>query len=384
MMSKVSGSVMGRVIACPASAVLPHQDKSSAAAERGSAIHAYLRDAMVLGKEQALEKVAPDLLGECDAIDLDAIDEVLGGGAPVGAQLFFEPALVYDTANDTARVIGENIGRNYGELKPTEIPMSLDVLRVLETRIIIIDYKTGVTAMTPEQSFTQAVGAARAFDKSEVTVYAMYLQNDGSWRWTRTDYNAFDLDAHADEIRNANLAVQRQQAKYDAGQTVDVNTGDHCKWCPAQLACPSVTALVPMLSKELGAPNETQLIAPERLGVLYAQAEQLEKTMQAFRERVEAIAKVSPIPLPNGGTLKEVQTKRESIDAEIAAPILAALGLSDAVKPSTTKSAIEAAIKRLPPNGKTVKEKIASVLEALREKDAVKESISTRVTEVKR
>src|SRR5690606_33417344 len=97
----ITASKIERVAACPGSEALPHAESTSAAAERGSAGHAFLAAAGKLGREAALEQVPEEHRALCEAIDLDRL--------PV--DLLAEPAYAWDPVTGKARFLGANIGR---------------------------------------------------------------------------------------------------------------------------------------------------------------------------------------------------------------------------------------------------------------------------------
>ena len=110
-MTMPSASALERSFACPASAVLERlPDVPSAAAKRGQSLHA---------------KYQKDVPSE--------FAELLGG------DVIAELALAYDVEADKARVIGRDVGRNYGEVLPSEVAMSLDMVGSKG----IVEIKTG-------------------------------------------------------------------------------------------------------------------------------------------------------------------------------------------------------------------------------------------------
>jgi hypothetical protein len=89
-------------------------------------IHAYLADVAKQGQEKALDEAPEEYREICAAIDLSRIPSTDSG------KFSHEVAMAYDAHADTARIVGYDIGRNYGELAPGEIPLTIDVLGLTE------------------------------------------------------------------------------------------------------------------------------------------------------------------------------------------------------------------------------------------------------------
>ncbi len=142
-----------------------------------------------------------------------------------------ECAFAYDASDGTARKLGHIARRDYQELRPFEIPGTIDLLIRGNGRIVVVDYKgyEEVTdAESNAQTATYALMVARTYGYDEVTVAIVYL--GGPRRPSIAVLGAFDLDAHAERLRQLQLDVARADAP--------IVSGPHCKYCNAFLACP--------------------------------------------------------------------------------------------------------------------------------------------------
>jgi hypothetical protein len=369
---RISGSALPRVVKCPASAALPQAHTTSEAAERGTIIHRFITDVIVLGANAALKNVPKAYQSECDAIDLGWLDREASES---------EAAFVYDTATDTARYVGNDLGRNYGELKPTEIPMALDILErgAVPT---VTDIKTGSRVDPVADNWqirAQALAVTREQDVRSVIGQIAYLQEDGSWEFDRVEWDVLDLDGFASDLATAVHHATVAAEALTIGLVPDVSAGEHCRYCPAAPACPAHTALVRVLPPTLAdiEPRLTSM-TPAQLGESWETLRKCESLLKRIREGLEAVARVQPLELPDGTIVREVETVRESIDPVIASRVLGDLRVTPeehdaAVELSVTKASLKRAL-----NGRT-KEALAAIAAA----GGIRSKVTTTVRETK-
>lgn len=370
---KVSASGLYRALVCPASMHLPHVGSITGATTAGNWRHEYLRAVNEVGAVQAFEQAPEEVRPMLAAIDLD--------GLPLDpADYSTELAFAYDTCELTARVLGQNMGRNYPELKPTEIPGTADVVALLgEDAVFVADWK-GVDPTTPRAEVNPqmrflALAAARAYGRSRAVVELIHLKEDGSaWR-DRAEFDALALDLFGIELE--------ELVKASPDRIVE---GPHCKRCPAFQCCPAKRMLVASLAQ--GHENAlAEQLTPELAAAALLRVEAIEGIVKHVRERLEQFAETTPIPLPDGEVLGPVKVERETIDPVIALPVLAARFGEEvaaaAVKnePSMPKNRLTLALKMFQATNKGLKithlEKEA--LGLLRERGAVKVKESTSI-----
>jgi hypothetical protein len=334
---------------CPASAVLPGVDESSAAADEGTAKHAYLANAIPHGEGVAIRDVAANYREGCAEIDLDAIRKILGKG-----KQHYEIAYEYHPETETACILGENIGREY-PVKVGCVYGTADVV-VENGHVAVFDYKTGQRvepAAENRQLRTLAVMASRVYNVDEVDVGIIYV-------WGKevvTDLatlSSFDLDATAADLVRVVQRVEAARAKISIGQVPDVYPSDStCKWCPAKKSCPARGALIrAAMAGDVEIPQvEVKDLTAVQLADAYkAVVRRYKPIIEAFEDEIreEVLARGEVLDLGDGTALG-IKPGNESIDSDVAFGIIEAeLGTEvaqSACKRSVTKEGLKKAIK---------------------------------------
>jgi hypothetical protein len=318
--SRVTPSKLALAIFCPPSLALPEvREAAGEPAERGSIIHAFLYAARTADPKTALEEVPARYREICAAIDVQKLVDTLGAYEA-------EVAFAWAHGSDRGRVIGKNVGRDYGDLADDEIPGSLDACRFdPETRTLYIaDWKTGFSWIEHPQSNPQlrayALMAARAFGAIRVVVLIVVFDEEGNARMMRAEFDDFELDAIAHEVRTALQAVLRITNRLRAGEKLkqeEVTLGEHCRYCPAIFNCPGIVAASQSLVADV---DRSEAITTEEVGrmwaIVAAVAAAADKTKKILRPIIiDEIEKTgAPFPLPNGKVLKLIAYPVDKID----------------------------------------------------------------------
>jgi hypothetical protein len=280
-----------------------------------------------------------------------------------------EVGLVYDAATDTARELPKGEHRAYGELLPSEIPMTLDLLHVDGSAGYVADLKGssfGGHAHVSEhaQLATNALAVARAFMLDEVHVYLLNM-DAGTITPHEHVYDAAGLDG---------IAAQ-QVARLARIPDSTPQPGAHCAdlYCPALTVCPATQRTVALA---VSAPDPTWATTapttPEHALWLRDGADVLEEMAKEWKARARAYADANNgVPLPDGRVWRRTDVERETIvldgpggaEAEDA---LRRAGVAIEVKRTATKGAIEKAIAARGLKGKELKAAIEEVLVPLR------------------
>lgn len=209
-MIRPSASSVERLLACPGSAHLPQHDYSNQWADQGDDRHEDAEIAALLGGVEDLPWQVRKLIEPGDV-------------------LATECAMAYDCSDDTARALGHISWRDYRDLRPFEIPMTIDLIIYGERRIVVVDYKgykTVTTAVENKQLATGALAVARASGRDEITVAIVYL--GASWRPADVAVlSVFDLDTHSAVLRGMMTSSDRS-----------LHTGPWCEYCHAFTSCP--------------------------------------------------------------------------------------------------------------------------------------------------
>jgi hypothetical protein len=273
MPARLTGSGIGRAIACPPAFALPAVERASGPdALRGTTVHAYLeRRALGSAHADALPAAPPEATeAERAAVDeARALCERLEAfEVPEGTP---EVALAYHVRRGTARLL-EVPGRSYPQGEH-EVCGRVDLLvRADPTRPAVVDWKTtrwdlDVESARPQLRF-YALAAARALGAERAGYAVAVITDDGAVAWHRFWLDADDLAQIAadvavayDRVEQARAARAAHERAYAAPWQPDVRRGKHCRYCPAMASCPGLRA---ELSLGAGLPAEQldeQLIA---------------------------------------------------------------------------------------------------------------------------
>ncbi len=322
-----SASGLARAIECPASLALPQVATSSDAARRGSQIHSFIAAGLMgVSKAEALKLVDAEHRATCEGIDF----------AKVGGDLSAvkaEAAYAYDVRQRTVRLVGHNIGRNYGPMGDDEIAGTNDFegLR-LDGVPVVADVKTGqpVTPCreNPQMMFHALIQMLRT-GASEVDARILYVREDGNVKLDSWTFDVFTLEGFADELDVMLGRVTRARLSVLQGD-VRVSKGEHCSYCPAMPACPAYTALARSMrgDMELAYAKLGALTLEER-GNVWDIAKACEKVVGNVLEGLKALAHQEAFPLPNGQTVKEIPFERSTFNQSAAIALLRGKGATD-------------------------------------------------------
>jgi hypothetical protein len=111
-------------------------------------------------------------------------------------------------------------------------------------------------------------------------------------------------------LRELPKKIAKARLQVSLGEVPDVVSGPHCRYCPAAPACPAKTALVRHLGANLvSVRDKLTALEPADAGKAYAWLNEAIETAQQMREHLREIARIRPIPLPDGSELREVNEK---------------------------------------------------------------------------
>lgn len=313
-------SKIERVLACPASHALPQTyDAPSVYAQDGNDRHAALA-AHVSG--QTLP-VLPGVSGWLESV-VEAVGNELRGAR-------VEVALAYDVLWGSGRIVGENIGRAYGQTGPTEIVGSADYLRHDNGELWVVDLKTGRAEVTAPhenaQLLTLAVAARAALGMRGGARLSLLLAPEGSApRWRHAEVTGGELTVH--EERLAEMATHLDEARSDLGAghaPRHLAQGEHCRYCPAKAACPARASLA---QGTLEAPVEQAqgwraMLAAGKRAEVYRLWRTARDVLGEVGDALHASAAEAPIELGGGEVFGRREVTRTVVDADVAWPLLA-------------------------------------------------------------
>ena len=207
----------------------PAARKSNAAF--GTTVHgaayAYLVDGVVPEDEEVF-------------LHLKAIAEELAR-IPDTVIVHCEPAWAWNPKTRKARMLGENIGREYEKhgLEPDEIPGSMDIVLIREGRLVNVDLKTGYADVEAAEDNDQLSFGSVCY--SEIAQKKSLEQRQEIWyvRPGRVWVDGADVD-----FFKLSEFERRLSSRWATKHLLPSTPGDHCAWCPAAGGCPSTNGVV--------------------------------------------------------------------------------------------------------------------------------------------
>jgi hypothetical protein len=325
-----SASSIERMLACPASCVLPQVDSTSDDADAGHAKHAYV-NAVLTGTPpaDALAKVPADLSDTCARLDWHA----LGGDL---SDVRSEVAYAIDVKKRTARELGVNIGRAYHlhSLGENEIPGSEDIGGVTFDGVpTTVDVKSGwgETTRSDENGQLGFFAAAKHLitGSQVVGVRIAKLRDDGSVTPDASVLSAFEIESFLDELEAGAERVHAARRVYLAGGQVDVSMGAHCRNCPAMTHCPAHTRMA------LAMVGDTDALAAQVAYLDEAGATRAWLTYKQVKDKLEMVgdalkarARQRGITTDERHWVVERMTTRTAFDKDAAVALLQSFGAS--------------------------------------------------------
>lgn len=340
----LTASALARIEACPSSYNLPQFGHLSEASKSGVALHKFMEDCCTMGSSMALENVPPEYLEACQILALEDLPVFKPGAFAA------EVAFAFDLTTYSCRELGRGIGREYIEhgAHPTnDVCMSADVVGVTDNDVVVIDWKTGWTAVEPSSLQLRALGMAAltAYGKARAHIL-IYRLRDGEVSHLSGVLDAMDAGVVMEEIAH----IERTAINAGTSQLV---TGTQCKFCPALPGCPAQAALVNALSLEGGsaltAADVAATLTVDKVRRAWAVFKAAEYAVERGKEACKLFAATTPCELDNGKVLGPVETEKESVDAGVVHKLLAkdyGVEVADSVvEMAVTKTDLNAALK---------------------------------------
>ena len=305
-----------RLQRCLGGAVLPAVDEDWESAQRGRALHGYMRS-LALGKarKEALALVPEEW--RTDAERIAPVEDIASGRPEVGLSL--------DLTTGEARLLGEDMTREQvREMKPPgSIGMLTDWLSVEPGTTVVRDWKTGwMEDLAPAAEHLQL----RTYTAAALLALGKPHGRGELWHWdgVRWRVEAVTLDwlgaeEVLEEVRELVAKARTAQAAYaERGELPRLAVGPWCTWCPAQRACPALTGgLVAVLRGE-ATPRPVAELTPEEAGSAYEMVRQLRARLDGLEADLKTLAGRTPLPLPGGKVLRLQEVERTSVDVDAA------------------------------------------------------------------
>ena len=290
-------------MACAASLALPRAGHQGAQAEYGQENHA---------KIQA---------GDTSRA---VVRDVLEGAEDVRHEVAY--ALNVETRG--VREIGVNIGRDYGRLADSEIPLTIDIECRKAGTWWVVDWKSRerVAAARNNWQIRGAVMAVSGRHRSAYTIGALGYLDDSEL--DAFPFDAFHVTGFWMDLKQMAARVRAAQAKFARGEPLDVSSGAWCKYCPALPHCPAHTRLAKALLGELEQVDaQIASLSVEQCGRAWELLKRYDVIADRVKDSIKARARQEFIPLSNGRRLALVEVAgRQSVDADAVKARYAELG----------------------------------------------------------
>ena len=212
---------------------MPQIQSTSLAAERGTAIHAFLA-ACQRDREQALKQIPPDKFEwreVCEAVDIESLPTALAA----------EVSYAVNATTGECIVLGQMLNRNYPDLPPEWIFGTADTVGSTSNHGFVGDWFTGRGPMDKaDQLDFLAFALSKVENCTEVETAAIRIRDDGSHWFERRVLDEIDLAAIA-------LRLKTLVSRIEAARTeplAHLVEGEHCQFCPAKLSCPAKVTLL--------------------------------------------------------------------------------------------------------------------------------------------
>ncbi len=302
-----TGSSLERAVQCPASFAFPQCKSTTEASMQGTKNHAAVEEAIMSGNLDMQPQV---------------VREAMEGAISASTEVTY----IIDVEQETARLFGRGVNREYGNLLTSEIALTLDaqILRPdgmwwvwdWKSRSRVADaadnlqLRAACVAVMKVHALHTVTGAIGYLNDSESSVASFLAEEDfGPF---------FEL------MRGMLGKIERAEAILDSGGVNNVHTGPWCTYCPAVPHCPAQINLARAMADlaVLDAP-----ITPAEAGYAWLRLKKIQAMAETIEASLRLIAKQNPLPLPGGKRLTMVPSQRSSPDAKGALARLKEHGL---------------------------------------------------------
>lgn len=269
-----SASSCEQLVHCPASHALPQREHHNNKNARGTEHHDVLAG-KINGRVPKAPEKAQKIVSE-----LKLIETVCDGVESLEAEV----AYVVDVKNKTARLLGKDLNRQYGELGKYEIPTTLDVVGMKNGKPFFRDWKFG-SHSTRYQMLVQAMAMTFSNTYKSKILHPLvdggvvFVDIDGRSFYEETEtFYLSDLDEAADALVDAidardAIAGQLMTAPVPP-KTVE---GPWCQYCSAMPYCPSRAAMVKQLVSITGLLHE---LRPDEKAYVHYKLKELEDMVE--------------------------------------------------------------------------------------------------------
>jgi Protein of unknown function (DUF2800) len=291
-----SASALDRLFACPPSDVItPRAEESGEQAERGTAIHEFLRRKGIDRTDAgAIDCVPLEWRKTCSDMDFDtAIGDLQIHAA--------EPAYAMDALDGSVKFLGLNIDRQYEQCYGGPIPgevycCSLDVEGSLTAAVtlddgtivprgtkVAADYKTGIHNKSAEEMWQlrlQCYILMKKWNVDCVLARVIYIDMYGKVHLDQHLFTYLDLEDVPKQLLMLHQRIESLRGK----PLETVYPGSHCKYCPALRSCPAQMNLVRAASGELDTLlDSVMMMTPAQAYKAYGKLKEIENAAEKVK-----------------------------------------------------------------------------------------------------
>jgi hypothetical protein len=336
----ITASAIDRSIACSGWTAFPHVYRTSDYAERGNAIHRYVRAVLAGTAQEAAILAVPEEHREvCRQLDWGKLCGDLD-------DVQTEAAFALNVVTRKARFLGFNIGRKYaaaaermGEpLTEDDVCGSLDVkgLRKSDGRPTIRDLKSGFVDVTAASKNGQVKFFAAVehlmTGAPEVDSEIAKLKPNGDLWFDRATFSAWEVDDYLDELEDTVERHKKAKRVYLAGGLPDVApTEDGCRYCPAFDVCPAYAALARAMLGDVQAMDRVGVdpLTVEEAGEVMDRAYLIRPVLTRVIDAGKERAKREAMPMKAGKELRPIEYTRNDISSDAILALARQLGATD-------------------------------------------------------
>lgn len=214
-----------------------------------------------------------------------------------------EVAFAIDVETGEARVIGSRLKRNYGELKDSEIALTVDWVTGGE----VGDLKTGYAGHVahPRENLQLLTGCYAACKVARTTsgLARIVIAREDEFVPLQAVLEGQEwMDAVLAELREIHFRTRLPSPAV---------AGEHCSFCPALGACPQTAQATALVA---GPRWTTEALSLENDQQMVLHLPMLKKAVEAIEDALKARG---PIHLPNGKVWRETTKKIRTADKSL-------------------------------------------------------------------
>jgi len=246
-----------------------------------------------------------------------------------------EMAFALNVQDRTARLLGKDLDRDYGQLEPHEVPLTIDVVAKLEDSTPVeIDWKSGRSIGELDAHWQRRLSAAALmfyFDSVSAVSRVGYIREDGRVDPDHTEFNYIDACNFCDTVLEAMKRVEEAKKLIADRRLPTVHPSEsNCNYCPAATYCPYQTETIrASVGQVAWLENGVELLDPSQRGQAWTIAKRMAKVSEDVIAKLKKMADLEPIALEDGKVVAPGEIEKSGFDAGAARGLLLRLGATE-------------------------------------------------------